>query len=103
MKEPEDTTRVAEGGDPSPIEEAAGERRSGRAPLHAGSPNRGHVGPAEWLATSRQTRFIGCCYDPSRPANSWWAIDLRSAYDVIIHYASTGPTTVLPFQYPSEF
>lgn len=58
---------------------------------------------AEWLATSRQTRFIGCCYDPSRPADSWWAIDLRSAFDVIIHYASTGPTTVLPFQYPGEF
>lgn len=58
---------------------------------------------AEWLATERQTRSIGCCYDSSRPASFWRTVDLRSAFDVIIHYESTGPTTVLPFQYPVEF
>jgi hypothetical protein len=58
---------------------------------------------AEWFAPSRQTRFIGCCYDSSRPSSFWRTVNLRSAFDVIIHYASTSATTVLPFKFPSEF
>ena len=58
---------------------------------------------ADWLAASRSSRFIGCCYDPDRPTAYWGETTLRTAFDVIIHYDQTGATTVLPFQYPTEF
>ena len=58
---------------------------------------------ADWLAASRASRFIGCCYDPDRPTAYWGETTLRTAFDVIIHYDQTRATTVLPFQYPTEF
>ncbi len=58
---------------------------------------------AAWLAGPRWFRAIGCCYDPGASYRYWSQSPLPEWYDVLIHYESTRPTTVLPFRYPASF
>ena len=52
-----------------------------------------------WLTEPRQTRHIGCCYEQDEPENYWDSERMRELYDVIAHFESTGPTTILPFYF----
>ena len=54
-----------------------------------------------WLGESRLFRSIGCCLSPDY--GTWFNTPLAQWYDVIIHFESTGPTTVLPFRYPDSW
>jgi len=54
-----------------------------------------------WLAEPRQTRHIGCCYEPDDREDFWNADRMTDLYDLIIHFEETGPTTVLPFYFSS--
>ena len=54
-----------------------------------------------WLGESRLFRSIGCCLSPDY--GTWFNTPLAEWYDVIIHFESTGPTTVLPFSYPDSW
>ena len=66
--------------------------------------NRGTGSTAtSWLAGPRGFRAIGCCYDPGASYRYWSQSPLPEWYDVLIHYESTRPTTVLPFRYPTSF
>ncbi len=65
-----------------------------RDPSNAGSA---------WLAGPRAFRSIGCCYDPSNTSRYWTDASLPQWFDVVIHFDQTGPTTVLPFNPPSQF
>ncbi len=57
-----------------------------------------------WLRGSRLFRSFGACYDAERPNLYWWSEPrLTEWYDVLIHFESTGPTTVLPFRYPDSW
>ena len=56
-----------------------------------------------WLAGPRSFRAIGCCYDPGASYRYWSQSPLQEWYDVLIHYESTRPTTVLPSRYPTSF
>ncbi len=58
---------------------------------------------ASWLAGPRSFRAIGCCYDPGTSHRYWSQSPLPEWYDVVIHYASTRPTVVLPSRYPTSF
>lgn len=58
---------------------------------------------AAWLSSQRQFRTIGCCYNPDTPARYWNRLPAAEWFDVLIHYESTRPTTVLPFRYPNSF
>ncbi|MDE2982046.1 MAG: erythromycin esterase family protein [Gemmatimonadota bacterium] len=58
---------------------------------------------ATWLAGPRSFRSIGCCYDPGLSHRYWSRPPLPEWYDVVVHYASTRPTTVLPSRYPTSF
>ena len=58
---------------------------------------------SSWLTGPRGFRAIGCCYDPGAAYRYWSQSPLPEWYDVLIHYESTRPTTVLPFRYPASF
>ncbi len=58
---------------------------------------------AAWLSNPRQFRTIGCCYDPGASARYWNEVPAAEWFDVLIHYETTRPTTVLPFRYPGSF
>ena len=66
--------------------------------------NRGTGSTASsWLTGPRGFRAIGCCYDPGASYRYWSQSPLPEWYDVLIHYESTRPTTILPFRYPTSF
>ena len=52
-----------------------------------------------WLTERRETRSIGCCYEEEEPENYWFPRQMTELYDLIAHFESTGPTTVLPFYF----
>ncbi len=56
---------------------------------------------ATWLAERRAFRSIGCCLNPAWP--TWVTVSLAEWYDVIIHFKSTGPTTILTPRYPDSW
>ena len=56
-----------------------------------------------WLAETHLFRSIGACYDDENPQRYWYEIPLTAEFDVLIHFESTGPTTVLPFRYPESW
>ena len=56
-----------------------------------------------WLAETQFLRSIGACYDPENPQWYWYETPLTAEFDVLIHFESTGPTTVLPFRYPESW
>ncbi|MXZ59830.1 MAG: erythromycin esterase family protein [Acidobacteria bacterium] len=56
-----------------------------------------------WLAEMQLFRSIGACYDPANPQWYWYETPLTAEFDVLIHFESTGPTTVLPFRYPESW
>lgn len=56
-----------------------------------------------WLAGPLFHRNIGCCYDPARPAQYWQPVRLPNQYDMVIYFADTTPSEVLPFRYPTSF
>ena len=56
-----------------------------------------------WLDGEHLFRDIGCCYRPSAPGRYWLLVPLTSWYDVIIHFESTRPTTILPARYPESW
>ena len=58
---------------------------------------------SSWLAGPRPFRSIGCCYDPDLAFRYWSEPPLTEWFDVLIHFESTRPTTVLPFRYPDRF
>ena len=49
-----------------------------------------------WLTEPRLTRFIGFRYDPDRPEQNWFSWPVAELYDLLAHFESTRPTTVLP-------
>ena len=56
-----------------------------------------------WLDGEHLFRDIGCCYRASAPGRYWLLVPLTSWYDVIIHFESTRPTTILPARYPESW
>lgn len=56
-----------------------------------------------WLAETNLFRSIGACYDPANPDWYWYETPLTAEFDVLIHFESTSPTTVLPFRYPETW
>jgi erythromycin esterase-like protein len=60
-------------------------------------------GDGGWLAGPRESRAIGCCYDPGRPSTYWSSERLSDLYDVLIHIETTRATTLLPSTLPTDF
>ena len=60
-------------------------------------------GDGAWMAGPRESRSIGCCYDPGRPSSYWSSERLPDLYDVVIHIETTRATTLLPSTLPSHF
>ena len=58
---------------------------------------------SSWLFGERQSRSIGCCFDPDNPSRYWYPTRLADLFDVIIHFQNTRPTTVIDSRYPSDF
>ena len=58
---------------------------------------------SSWLAGSQLFRSFGACYDATRPDIWWRQTPLTQRYDVMIHFESTGPTTILPVMYPDSW
>ena len=56
-----------------------------------------------WLAGPRPFRHIGCCIQPGFGDAYWLQVRLPVAFDAIIHFRETGPTTVLPYNPPDVF
>lgn len=56
-----------------------------------------------WLAGPRTFRFIGCCFDPTRPTAFAYQSRLPAEFDGMIYIDRTTATTVLPFDYPPDF
>jgi erythromycin esterase len=56
-----------------------------------------------WLAGPRNTRGIGCCFDPAAPSRYWGIRSLPALYDVIVHFDRTTATQVLPYEPPGVF
>ena len=56
---------------------------------------------ASWLGEERRFRSIGCCLLPH--VATWFTVPLAEWYDVIIHFETTGPTTVLERHYPESW
>ena len=57
----------------------------------------GNTVGGSWLTEPRQTRHIGCCYEQDEPEAYWDFSRMAELYDVLAHFETTGPTTVLPF------
>ena len=53
-----------------------------------------------WLGERRLFRSIGCCLSPDY--GSWFNTPLSEWFDVVIHFESTRPTTILPPRYPDS-
>ena len=56
-----------------------------------------------WLRGRRPFRSFGACYDAERPDIWWRDTPLTEWYDVMIHFESTGPTTILPCIFPDSW
>lgn len=42
-------------------------------------------------------------HDDANPQWYWYETPLTAEFDVLIHFESTSPTTVLPFRYPDSW
>ncbi len=56
-----------------------------------------------WLSGAVSLRTIGCCFDPNEPNRYWYGPPLASWFDVIIHFRTTRPTTLLERRYLDDF
>ncbi len=56
-----------------------------------------------WLSGAVPFRSIGCCFDPGAPDRYWYDRPLASWFDVIIHFRTTRPTTLLERRYLDDF
>jgi len=58
---------------------------------------------SSWLAGSQLFRSFGACHDATRPDIWWRQTPLTQRYDVMIHFESTSPTTLLPRTFPDSW
>jgi erythromycin esterase len=52
-----------------------------------------------WLRGERPLRIIGSVYAPNFAANYFYASTISTEYDVMIHFATTKPSVLLPFRF----
>lgn len=58
---------------------------------------------AQWLAGPRLHRSVGATWDPAADHFYWVQRAFPADFDVMIYIHQTLPSTLLPFQYPTEF
>lgn len=54
---------------------------------------------ADWIRKERPFRNIGAVYVPSLPSLYFGNSTISTEYDVMIHFATTQPSVLLPFSY----
>jgi hypothetical protein len=58
---------------------------------------------AAWLAGPRRLRSIGAVYDPDDDAPFGYTSYLSSEFDLLVSFAASSPTSILPFHPPTSF